>query len=100
MVERDDDVSGVTGTGTVAEFSIATDGRICIFWPEGHSYFPSLQAAIKVHGHNGKTRFVILDDEKLQVEHCARCHVFQAHGAGFTCDNHDFDCPGCLNGVS
>jgi hypothetical protein len=90
-VERDEDVSGVTGIGQVSEFCIATDGRIAIFWPVGVGHFPSLEDAIKVHGHNGKTRFVILDDEVAETDHCAHCHY---------CTKHDFGCPGCLAGVT
>lgn len=87
VVERDFDVSGVTGTGRVSTFVINDDGRIVIFWPQGHGYFDNLDEAIKVHGHNGKTRFVILDDD--EASHCVRCH------SAAICD-HEV-CPGCLN---
>jgi len=92
VVERDEDVSGVTGTGKVSEFAIATDGRCVVFWPEGVGVWPSLEAAIRVHGHNGKTRFVITDDELAEVEHCGACHKTQH----LRCASHDFGCPGCL----
>lgn len=97
VVERDDDVSGVTGTGSVAEFVISGDGRVVIFWPVGEGSFPSLQEAMKVHGHSGKTKFIILDDEKLQTKHCNECHEDPRHPQ---CPSHDFGCPGCINGVS
>lgn len=90
VVERDEDVSGVTGVGKVSEFTIATDGRVVIFWPSGHGYFDSLEEAIKVHGHNGKTRFVILDDE--EESHCVKCH------SASICEH--VYCPGCLSVVS
>lgn len=61
-VERDVDVSGVSGTGRVAEFTLSSDGRCVVFWEYGHSYFDSLDFAIQTHGHNGNTRFVIVDD--------------------------------------
>lgn len=97
VVERDIDVSGVTGTGKVSTFCINDDGRIVIFWPSGHGYFDSLEEAIKVHGHKGKTRFVIIDDD--EVSHCVNCHhLFN------TCDEHKGACPGCIgalpNGVN
>lgn len=94
VVERDIDVSGVTGTGSVSEFVIATDGRLVIFWPVGVGVWPSLEDAVKVHGHDGKTRFVILDDPELDVAHCENCHD------GRKCRQHNFECPGCLAGVS
>lgn len=100
VVERDIDVSGVTGTGSVSEFVIATDGRLVIFWPVGVGVWPSLEDAIKVHGHDGKTRFVILDDPELDVAHCSTCHFFIKEGRGFLCDFHKNECPGCLAGVS
>lgn len=86
VVERDVDVSGVTGTGKVSTFCINDDGRIVIFWPSGHGYFDSLEEAVKVHGHNGKTRFVVLDDE--EISHCVTCH------SSYIC-GHDI-CPGCV----
>jgi len=86
-VERYVDVSGVTGTGRVSTFAINDDGRIVIFWPSGHGYFDSLAEAIKVHGHEGKTRFVILTD--TEEEHCIICHDSQLN-----CDH--TECPGCI----
>lgn len=88
VVERDFDVSGVSGEGTVAEFCISSNGRVIIFWPEGHGYHSSLEDAIKVHGHNGHTRFVILDDPDWDIPHCNYCHspAVCAH----------VECPACL----
>lgn len=103
VVERDQDISGVSGVGKVAEFAIAVDGRIVIFWPDGHSYFSSLQDAIKVHGHNGKTRFVFLDEEESNILHCNVCHDIwnnlQEQSIG-GCVNHNYGCPGCLANYS
>lgn len=96
VVERDYDVSGVTGTGKVSTFCINDDGRTVIFWPSGHGYFNSLEEAIEVHGHNGQTRFVILDDAVEDEEHCLACH---AELANAHCIQH-VACPGCLVGVT
>lgn len=99
VVERDEDVSGVSGTGKVSTFVVNDDGRTVVFWPVGESRFPTLQDAINTHGHNGKTRFVILDDKDMEEEHCLGCHA-SLDDPG-TCTVHpDFGCPGCLNGVS
>jgi hypothetical protein len=92
IVDRHEDVSGQSGTGSVAEFAVAIDGRTVVFWETGHSFFPSLEAAIKTHGHQGKTSFIILDEDH-GVNHCIECHEDPKHPS---CPNHDFGCPGCL----
>lgn len=101
-LQRHEDVSGKTGTGTVAEFIISSDGRVAIFWPVGVGQFPTLEDAIAVHGHGGRTEFVILDDPELDKAHCVDCHVdsIQDYENKVHCDKHDFGCPGCLAGVS
>lgn len=86
VVERDFDVSGVTGTGQICTFVVNDDGRVVIFWPVGEGIWPSLEEAIKVHGHNGNTRFVLLDDD--EASHCVKCH------SAAICDH--LECPGCL----
>lgn len=96
-LERNEDVSGVSGTGKVSTFTINDDGRTVVFWPTGHSYFGSLEEAIAIHGHGGKTRFVILDDD--EVSHCIKCHrIWDDLGINSIggCGDHDFGCPGCL----
>jgi len=98
VVERDFDVSGVTGTGQICTFVVNDDGRVVIFWPVGEGIWPSLEEAIKVHGHNGNTRFVLLDDD--EASHCNSCHFFLSRGNGMTCDFHKNECPGCMAGVS
>lgn len=91
-LDRQVDVSGVSGTGEVAEFTISTNGQVVVFWEHGFSYFPSLEEATKVHGHEGKTKFVILTDS--EEEHCTNCHHWHN-----ICDVHKGECPGCLSAV-
>lgn len=95
-LDREEDVSGVSGTGKVSTFTVNDDGRTVVFWPSGHSYFNSLQEAVKTHGHNGKTRFVLLDD--TETEHCYGCHKNLSHKG--KSEDHPYGCPGCLAGVS
>ena len=98
IVDRHEDVSGQSGTGNVAEFAVATDGRTVVFWETGHSFFPSLEAAIKTHGHQGKTKFIILDEDQ-GANHCKECHdIWNSLGVNSIggCPKHDFGCPGCL----
>lgn len=95
-LERDVDISGVSGTGSVAEFAVSSKGNTVIFWEVGTSQFPSLEDAIKTHGHNGSTRFVILNDEVEDVPHCYECHEDPKYPR---CPKHDFGCPSCLSQV-
>lgn len=98
--ERHEDVSGVSGTGRVADLAISSDGRVAVFWPEpapSVAVFPNLEAVKRAHGHNGKTSIVILDEEN--IEHCEPCHaIWNSLGINSIggCEKHDFGCPGCL----
>lgn len=58
---RDDDVSGVSGTGVVADGVTFDDGVTVVRWRgERRStvVWPSVEDAIAVHGHDGATRLV------------------------------------------
>ena len=58
---RDHDVTGVSGTGRVAEGVLWTDGTVAVRWlgdrPSTVAW-ASLDDAIHVHGHGGHTRIV------------------------------------------
>lgn len=64
-LERDTDVSGVSGTGIVAEGVVFSDGVTVVRWVVGEHQstvvWPSLEAVEAIHGHHGATR-VVLDD--------------------------------------
>lgn len=56
---RHDDVSGISGTGVVAEGVVFSDGSValhwvCGKWPTSGTY-PCMEAVLDVHGHGGKT---------------------------------------------
>ncbi len=61
-LERDEDVSGVSGTGTVAEGVEFSDGRVAMRWqvgvPRSTVIWDSIEDAITIHGHDGRTRLV------------------------------------------
>lgn len=60
-LQRVVDVSGVSGTGRVAEGCEFEDGTTVIRWrgqQRSTVVWDSIQDAIDVHGHDGKTRFV------------------------------------------
>lgn len=68
VLERDADMSGVSGTGRVAEGVVFSDGTVALRWS---SAWPTsvvfhdrgIEAVRAVHGHGGSTRIVFLDDD-------------------------------------
>ena len=67
-LHRDVDVTGVSGTGTVAEGVVFSDGVVCLHWvgdwPSSVVHYERGMAAVEViHGHDGRTRIVWLDAE-------------------------------------
>jgi hypothetical protein len=58
------DVSGVSGTGDVAEGVVFSDGQCVLSWYGQHhsiNVYPSLEDMIYVHGHEGSTEAVFDD---------------------------------------
>jgi len=72
-LHRDADVSGLSGTGVVADGVEFADGTTVVRWREvdGPNYdrgvrattviFPDIRAVEALHGHNGSTRIVWVD---------------------------------------
>lgn len=66
-LHRDTDVSGVSGIGIVAGGVVFPDGVVALRW---YSDWPTsvvfhdkgIESVEKVHGHDGRTRIVWLDD--------------------------------------
>lgn len=73
-LERDVDVSGISGIGTVAEGVEYSDGTVAIRWlVGGHRstvVWDDIAAVEAIHGHSGATR-IVWDDE-LHCRHCGR----------------------------
>lgn len=62
---RDEDITGVSGTGVVAEGVEFDDGVVVIRWrgPDRSTVvWADIEAAERVHGHDGRTRFIYYDD--------------------------------------
>ena len=67
LLARDEDVSGVSGTGVVAEGVRFSDGSVALRWT---SEWPTsvvfhdrgMDSVQAVHGHDGRTRIVWLYD--------------------------------------
>lgn len=64
ILERDEDVSGMSGTGVVADGVQFTDGQAVLHWrTRVHStaIYANVDELMIVHGHGGKTRLGWLD---------------------------------------
>ncbi|MFE9286654.1 hypothetical protein [Streptomyces olivaceus] len=76
-LHRDVDVSGVSGTGKVAEGAIFSDGHAAIHWlgtwPTTTPH-PSVASIKAVHGHGGATRIVLADDPSDRLARIAEAH--------------------------
>lgn len=66
QLHRDEDETGVSGTGIVAEGVLFTDGYAAIRWltaTTSTAIYKSMADVEHIHGHGGKTRIVFLDNE-------------------------------------
>lgn len=64
-LQRIEDESGVSGTGRVAEGVVFSNGWVAMTWLTRHTsaaIYTSLHEVEKIHGHSGKTK-VVLDEE-------------------------------------
>lgn len=62
---RHRDISGVSGTGPVAQGVQFTDGSVALRWPGADpstAVWPSVEAVLKIHGHSGATEVRWLDE--------------------------------------
>lgn len=70
LLVRAEDVSGVSGTGPVAEAVVFSDGICVLRWLRAGgstAVYDSLDAAVRIHGHGGATRFV--QQAAVEVDH-------------------------------
>lgn len=61
-LQRDEDESGVSGTGIVARGVVLPSGRVVLEWLSFHTsigIYNNLDALTEVHGHQGKTKIVL-----------------------------------------
>lgn len=64
-LDRDTDVSGVSGPGRIA-YALERDTGVLLVWDTDWitvDWRPSMQVLGQIHGHNGATRIVPLDDD-------------------------------------
>jgi hypothetical protein len=65
-LNRDRDVSGISGTGVVADGVAFEDGTVVVHWRglwPSTVLWPALDGLLAVNGHGGATRVVWLDPE-------------------------------------
>lgn len=63
---RDQDITGVSGIGIVAEGVLFSTGWVALTWLTAVNslvFYPAISNVEHIHGHNGATRIVWLDAE-------------------------------------
>ena len=78
---RDEDETGVSGTGLVVEGVQYSDNHCDYRWMTEHQTSQSadnLDIIIAIHGHNGRTRIVFIDREDGTVDEFAFREVEKA----------------------
>jgi len=66
LLVRLEDVSGVSGTGVVAEGVAFSTGKVVLSWCSEYrsvTVFDSVSDLERVHGHEGRTRIAWLDPD-------------------------------------
>jgi hypothetical protein len=61
ILERDTDVSGVSGTGVIAEGIQFSTGKCALGWVTQYqsvAVYDNIETLMHIHGHDGKTRLV------------------------------------------
>jgi hypothetical protein len=64
VVVREEDVSGISGTGTIAEGIEFADGTCAMRWLTKHrctGFYDSILVLEHIHGHEGRTKIVFVD---------------------------------------
>jgi hypothetical protein len=64
VLERTEDVSGVSGVGTVADGVVWPNDMVTICWrgdTTSIAVWQHLDDAMKIHGHDGATKAVFID---------------------------------------
>lgn len=65
---RNEDATGISGTGRVAEGCVFDDGHVVLRWLTAHrstTHFPDVDTVRAIHGHEGRTLVVFRDENGL-----------------------------------
>lgn len=68
-LNRKQDVTGVSGTGIVAEGVIFKSGKVCLCWNGDISsivIYDTIECVKKIHCHNGST-FIEYDEPSIKI---------------------------------
>lgn len=61
-LQRDEDETGISGTGRVAEGVEFSDGTVVVRWIVGEHHstvvWPDMESVAAIHGHGGKTKII------------------------------------------
>jgi hypothetical protein len=68
VLDRVRDISGVSGTGLVAEGAVFTDGTVALHWPArdgpaSTAIYANINDLLAIHGHHGATRLLWLEHQ-------------------------------------
>ena len=70
LLVRDEDVSGMSGVGVVAEVFESSTGAAHLFWrrePYGETRYNSIRDLLNIHGHGGRTYLVKVHEVTSQL---------------------------------
>lgn len=65
-LQRDEDLTGISGTGRIAEGVVFANGWVSLLWLTDYFsvvIYPGIDHVEAIHGHQGKTRIVYDDKE-------------------------------------
>jgi hypothetical protein len=73
VLNRLEDVTGVSGTGVIAEGIEFSDGVVCLRWvtewPSSVVHYDrGMESVEHIHGHNGKTQILFIDGTLTKSE--------------------------------
>jgi hypothetical protein len=69
-LKRETDISGVSGIGNVLEGCQFDNGRVAATWLSNKpclSFYDNIETIIEIHGHDGMTTLVWIDEESANV---------------------------------
>lgn len=78
VLRRIEDESGISGIGIVAEGTEYSNGKVTLAWTvelQSVAVYDSISDVERIHGHNGKTIIVWLDNKNSCIECLAKLHV-------------------------
>jgi hypothetical protein len=64
-LNRENDVTGISGTGIVAEGAMFGDGTVALRWCSQHrstAVYANMDDVEQIHGHHGDTRIEWVDE--------------------------------------